>query len=280
MKIVSSKRDDILKEKAEYEEQMSKYNEADKERNRRRISDEQAAAAPVENYLKSELSKFNLLSFQIGVDRGYDWEDEDPMSLDSLEVRIRCNDDNKFDENVALTWSYDVSISGGKVKSETSSWSGMNAVTPEQLDSLKQTVSAIEFLQSVDWEGMIKDKLPSSIEYYKDMPSRPKNRDFDRELLEEDIRDSFGKGIGFKGREMVEYESRWNRPSTGYYFFYGETKTQYRCVFVDTYYINNSDDLSSWLEPRRMKKSNVISAIIGNAKDPDFNITVDSLKKE
>lgn len=257
MKITASRRDDILKEKAEYEEQMNTYEEAKQKASRSMREDEEAVYGPIREYIESNLQKFDLLTFGVQLQRNYEWDRDE--GLDGVEIRVLCNDHNHFDDNVALSWNYDVKVEDGEVKAESSSWSGLKAVTAEQLESLKQTVSAIEFLQSVDWVGLLANKLKKYDEYYKTLPDMPERRDFDKDLLEEDIKDSFGKGIGFPGKLEPEYESRWNTAQKGYYFFYGETPAQYKCVFVPSGYVNRDDNLASWKSyVSRMKKEKVL----------------------
>ena len=280
MKITSSRRDDILKEKEEYDKKMAEYNEADKARDKQKYLDEQAVFEPIRKYLESNLNKFDLLDFAINLNRDWDWDESDKYANDSIEVSVKCNDVNHFDEKVALSWNYDVKIVKGEVEAESSSWSGLKAVTKEQLESLKQTVSAIEFLQDVDWKSLIYRKLPSSIKYYEQLPERPQSRNFEEELLEEDIRDSFGKGIGFKGTQIVDYEASWRGNVDGYYFFYGETPKQYKCVFISKYYLNQDDfDGSNWINYiSRYSKENVLKHLY--KKDYANNtVTIESMKK-
>ncbi len=279
MKITCSRRDDILRDKKEYEEAEEKYEKAKNQVEQRRRSDEEAAFEPVRKYLEDNLNKYDLLDFNIQLSRNWDWDRDSSEEdhRDSIEVRILCNDSNHFDDKVALSWNYDVKTVGGEVKAESSSWSGLKAVTAEQLESLKQTVSAIEFLQSVDWMNLLEKKIPDYMDYTKDLPNRPENRNFDSELLEADIEDSFGTGLGFPGYIEPEYESRWSTSRPVYYFFYGETPSQYRCVTVPAHYVddNQMGDYDWKQNISRMKKAKVLRTI----EKKQERVQVDSMKE-
>ncbi len=278
MKITSSRRDDILKEREEYNKEKALYDEAYKNADTVRQQDEQAVFDKLEKYLDENLTqKFPALEFNIDLRRGWSYRRSKESDHDNVDITIRVNDHMMSDPSSALSWDYEVRVNDGEVKKETSSWSGMQAVTKEQLESLRQTLGALEWLSTVDWAPFIKGTLPDYLEYYHDIPDRPEDRDFDKELFEEDIRDSFNKGIGFPGYQMTD---NGYRGSKGYYFFYGETPTQFRYIFVNAYYINqilNGEDIDlSWYTPSRGKKSNILSEITSKAEKD--RVQIDQLK--
>ena len=158
-RITAGKREDILKRKAEYEAKRAEY-EADRaERVHKFGMAEYDVINPIKERLESDLSIFNLLQFVVRVERHYGGK--------GVRVRIECNENRKFDDSSALAWSYDVRLTDdGDVKRESSSWSGMKAVTPEQVNSLKQTVAAVEYLLYVDWASLINVTMPKYKHYY------------------------------------------------------------------------------------------------------------------
>lgn len=278
MKITCSKRDDILKEREEYNKKKATYDEAAHNADMKRQQDEQAVFSKLQAYLDDNLTKkFPALEFDIDLRRGWTFSRSKESEYDNVDINIRVNDHKMSDPSSALSWDYEVKVDDGEVKKETSSWSGMQAVTKDQLESLRQTLGALEWLSTVDWAPLIKDKLPDSMDYYHDLPDRPEDRDFDKELFEEDIRDSFNTGIGFPGYQMTD---NGYRGSQGYYFFYGETPTQYRYIFINAYYIKqilNGDEVDlSWYSPSRGKKSKILSEI--SSRDEKDRVQVDQLK--
>ena len=81
-----------------------------------------------------------------------------------------------------------------EVKKETGSWSGLQAVTELQLQSLKQSVAALEYLQSFDWEKYLTQdvsKLYEGLERprYED---RPQSEDFSAELKAAELEELVG----------------------------------------------------------------------------------------
>lgn len=193
MRIIASKKDDILRrrdewqkeydvQKAEYDAQQAEY---DAEYRKRALSIKQT----VEGYL----SEFNLLTFNVIVSS--DW-------YGGYEVRIQCNDHNNFDDNVALSWEYSIELtSDGEVKRNTNSWSGLKATTIEQLDSLKQTVSAIEMLMNLDWKTILSVRQPDRSDFIKGRHPEDRSREFETELLSAEIEDIIGT------HKVVEYDN-------------------------------------------------------------------------
>lgn len=191
MKITASRRDDILKQRDEY----------DAEQKRRRARREKDASnyrharhdimEPIADAIKDKLKQFNLLDFEVDVSESYGV---------GLEARIRCNEYRVNDESSALSWSYTCvyDTENDEVKRESNSWSGLSACTAEQIASLRQTVSAIELLSNLDWKSLLNVALPD----FSDFDSTPEgeeplgNRpDFESQLIEADLEDAIGKPV-------------------------------------------------------------------------------------
>ena len=185
MKITCSKRGDILKRRDEwknqYDTQKAKYDEE--------FSNWETAyddkADQIKHNVEEIVSKFNKLTFNIDV--------QSQLRHDHYSINIRVNEYNKFDDDVALSWScrFEVSDDGEIVKS-TNSWSGLTATTPAQIESLKQSVECIEILMNTDWEVLLNTHVPNYKDYVKTQVPEDLSRDFDRELLEADIEDMMG----------------------------------------------------------------------------------------
>lgn len=196
MKITCSKKDDILRQKAEYDAQKAKYDEAYGIAKEKWTEVHKGIKAPIREYVESVLSKFNLLEFEVYVEVRY---------TDTMEVRIRCNDNNKFSDDSALSWNYDIYLDkDGEVHRETGSWSGLKAVTQAQIDSLKQSVEAIETLYNVDWKQLLDVELPEYKDYftqelYDQEPKRP-DRPWEAQLAEAELSDAVGSNTWFKCR--------------------------------------------------------------------------------
>lgn len=185
MKIIASRLDDVLREKEEYDARRKAYNDAQENafRNYRQASN--AVTRVVKEYLEQDLANFPALNFEVRVDQ--DWKD-------MISARVLCNEANKFAKTSALSWSYEAKLNQktGEVISETSSWSGLKATTPAQLDSLRQTVEALEYLNNVDWARLLDVQMPNFDDYAGDIPERVPDRSFSAEIAEAAIEDIIG----------------------------------------------------------------------------------------
>lgn len=225
MKIIASRKDDILRRKAEYDAKVAEYEADQKTRRRNYRQAEDAVTEPVREFLQNELGQFNLLEFEIDVHRGFRAWSRDT----GLEVSIRCNERDKFADTSALSWNYDCYIEeSGEVKKESGSWSGLKATTAAQLDSLKQTVAALELLNSIDWYDVLNKEMPQYSDYFEGGVERPERVDFNRELQEAEIEDAIGQNVLIKVGGISEYGRTpvWAR-------FIKETPTQYQIEIID-----------------------------------------------
>lgn len=191
MKITASKVDDVLRRKTQYDTE--KY-EWDKENSYRRVQYKKAQDAvmnPVKSALEQKLAKFNALTFEVQVEP--DWQASGDLE-ETLRVRIKCNDtyEARNSESRALVWDWEARIHKGEVEKKSSSWSGLQACTEDQLESLRQTVRALELLNDLDWEDLLNRQTPSWNEYFGDQPRQPKGEDWDSELAKAQIEDIIG----------------------------------------------------------------------------------------
>lgn len=225
MKITCSKRDDILKRRAEYE---SDYNARTERYNQQRAKYHEASQQlkdAIRQTVEAGLSKFDMLEFTVKVDSSYR---DDRIGYN---VRVECNENSKFADNSALSWQYNVNLKdNGSVTRETGSWSGLQAVTAEQMDSLRQTVSALEYLNSVNWESLVAVQRPDPSDYIteRDPAYDPNKPDFDKELIEAELEEAIGtntliQGLSPKGVRV-------------WYKLLKQTPKQYEVAYVSAYH--------------------------------------------
>ena len=253
-KITADRREDILKRKAEYEAKRAEY-EADRAKRVHKFDmAEYDVMNPIKERLESDLSIFNLLQFVVRVERHYGGK--------GVRVRIECNENRKFDDSVALAWNYDVNLTkDGEVKRESSSWSGMKAVTPEQVASLRQTVEAVEYLLNLDWASLLNVTLPRYRDYYDGALPEPEEEDFDAELREAELEEY----IGTDTLILVEnFESSGWRGREVYVRLIRETPSQYVCNIFHPYELSSFKEQGRKLADRytqRVKKSNIVPVV-------------------
>lgn len=261
MKITCGKRDEILKQKEEYEadraERQAKYNEQEQ----RFRQAEYDVTSLVEDEVKSQLDRFNALQFDVSVTRG-------SYNNVGLYILIQCNENNKFDVDVALSWDYRVDLTkDGEVRKESSSWSGLKATTEAQIESLTQTLEALKYLNSVDWSTVLNKEMPKYKDYFtEDDPRYDRNKpDFDKLLLEADIEEVIGKDILLKGYSSIN--QRGYGVGSTYYMILKETPAQYTVCRIPGYTVNNEEyDLKEVVEKNkkyayRMRKDTLIQLL-------------------
>lgn len=102
-----------------------------------------------------------------------------------LEIRVRHEGQyGRGDNNVALKWNWDIEIHSSSVKHSTNSYSGLNAVTKENLDELQESVSVMEKLAAIPDSTFIKlrsevnEALPDIVTELGPEPERVDNRSF------------------------------------------------------------------------------------------------------
>lgn len=202
MKITCNRKEDILRRKAEYEDAYNKQKEAHDAEFRNFRNAQFSAVEPTKKYLEDLFAKYPTLHAKVVVDP---WGRYDS---DGISVRIDVNDSEKFNDDTALSWDYSAYLtSDGEVKRESSSWSGMKAVTRDQLKNLEETVAVLKELADLDWENLLKKEMPKYEDYVTTRePDRRNKPDFDRELIEAEIEDIIGQ------RKMIEvkpFSSSW-----------------------------------------------------------------------
>jgi len=278
-KITASKKDDILKRKAQYDADKAAYDARYKEHQSALREAERKVLDPIQKFLESQLRQFDALDFDIDVRRGYNWGKGD-KEYEFAEVYIRCNEHSKFEDSSALSWSYDIGLdSNGEVTRKSSSWSGLKATTVDQMKSLRQTVDALEFLNEVNWNTIIKVDMPKYSDYKLD-EAAPKGEDWRAQLQEAELEELIGT------RNIIKIYN-WNTSPVSGKFAYiqvlKETPAQYLVKVIDSWtidYVINGDETGVTMLKNRLKDTwNVVRAKKGNISlaDPATIYNLDDL---
>lgn len=234
MKITATRKEDILREKAAYEEREAARKARYDESNKKFREAEDAILEPLKTEIERALEQYTALTFMVRVERNW---------RDSIEVRIQCNENEKFDDDVALAWDYTINVSSkGEVKRETSSWSGLKATTEAQMTSLRQTLAALETINGFDWEWLLSKavkNMPQYEDYFKseDVTREPRP-DFEAQLLEAELEELVGTN---KLILVQPFESAWYRGQE-YVQLVRETPKQYEVRQYPYYRFSNPDD--------------------------------------
>lgn len=261
MKITCNRRDEILKQKAEWEAERDARQAKYDEQAQRFHQAEYDVTSLIEDEVKSQLDRFRALQFDIRVGRG-------KYGDGGLYIRIECNENNKFDDDVALSWSYEVNLTKrGELQKESSSWSGLKATTEAQMESLTQTLEALKYLNSVDWSTVLNKEMPKYKDYFtEDDPRYDRDKpNFDQMLMEADIEECIGKDVLLKGYASIN--QRGYGIGTAYYMILKETPSQYQVVRIPGYVMNDEGyDLKDVVErnkkySERMRKDKLIQLL-------------------
>lgn len=257
MKITCARnREQIAREQAAYTERRVAKNKKKDAQYAEWEKDYLAVTNSVKKQIEDALSAFSALNLDIRVESGVgSWE-----SGSRLRVDIRSNEHNVHDEHKALSWNWEAYLDGrtGELKKESGSWSGLNAVTAEQIESLKQSAACLEVINSLDWEAMLNVDTPSYNDYITDdvYEKDPEDgRNFKQELLEADIEDAMNAGLWIKGHGYKWY----NSGAAAYYKVLKETPAQYEVVE------NYADDVlngrATETDPYKIKKATFFQVI-------------------
>lgn len=244
MKITANRRDDILRRKAEWESEFTKQKEAHDREYDRWLAAQEDVAAPAKEYLENLFKKYPLLNANISVTPGR-------YGQDSLRAEIRVNEHSKMDS--ALSWGYEAYILNGEVVRETSSWSGMNAVTFKQIEELEQSVAALKEIAVINWYSILDIRLPKYDDYIKTPdPSFGSKPNWDAELAEAELDDIIGE------RKMIKvhpFDSSWYN---GYVYvaIVKDSGSQYTIKEIPEYYVQRGEASRYFDEtdPHRVKK--------------------------
>jgi len=190
----ASRRDEILQRKADYEARNKAYEE---NRNAAYRNYEGAKAnvfAPLEKVLRDALgADADNLSIKFAESYG-----------DLIQVKISNSQGygHRRDPEASLTWEWKATLNPetGEVKKESSSWSGLEATTMDQIEDLKKCVRQLEIINTLNWEEILNVSIPEYSDFVDNSIEHPGQRpNFEQELVEADIEEAIGQRVLIKG---------------------------------------------------------------------------------
>lgn len=226
--LVASRADEIRKARDEWDAEKARRDAIHDEQDASYRQAERAITKAIEDKIASGLASFNLLEFDVYV------EPYGRYGGPGVSLRVDCNQQKVHDPSSALSWDYKAYItSDGEVVKESSSWSGLEACTEEAMASLKQTVAALEFLNSIDYAQLLNVETPNPKDFFTEdaymVESRP---DFESQLLEAELEEAIGQRVLFLGNPLPndEYYAGYQNI---FYVILGETLKQYKIGRID-----------------------------------------------
>lgn len=203
-------------QKAEHDEQMKNWRQANR-----------TITQGVENEVIALLQDL-VEPLDLHVRSEFNWDD-------TLRVTIESNR-NVHNKDKALSWEWLVLVDSktGQIKKESNSWSGLNAVTEANIESLRLSVDALERLNQIDWATILNKKAPEISEYVT--TREPKNRDheFKAELEMADIEAAMESGGLILGKKNSGRSYR----GKVWFVVVGETPKQYKVVEIPSTYVD------------------------------------------
>lgn len=251
MKITCAKRsrEEIIKDRDEYDAKRKLVHEqadAEMKNYRKAMYD---VYEGVKNEVEAQLANFmDTLNIDVYVTSGW---------RDNLEVAVKSNDNNVHSKDKALSWEWRAQMTEeGEIKKESGSWSGLQAVTEVQLESLRQSVACLEVLNSMDWVAILSKQLPNSDDYitvntYEVDRNRP---NYEAELTEAEIDEAIQNGSWIKGHGYKWYQNH----ATVYYKVLKETPKSYEVEEVWEGRMNEADKYSN---PYKISKEKFFQVI-------------------
>lgn len=223
--ITASKRDEILQRKADWEADYNTRKTAYDDQYRKFRTADQSESDRLAEAVKDAIGD-TTLDIDIDVTNNF-----------NNGYKVQISDENDmFNDSKALSWSYSARLDkDNNVVKETSSWSGLNATTIENLENLKEIVRVLERLNKIDWQELISTiRPPEYTDYVTVRDPRYEDRpDFDSELREADLEDMVGTSTG-----IVCEDSKYYRGLV-YRFITKVNPSSYRVFDVPQYYADN-----------------------------------------
>lgn len=214
-----SRVDDLKKEAETYD---AKRSEAEKMRNSEKLEYRNAVSLLTKSIEKSILAKLascNTSDINIQINQSFG---------DEFEIIIN-NGENPHNKSQGLSWNWRVSVDyDGNIKKDSGSWSGLKAITKEQINDLRNTVEILSILNDMNWKDVfdvIRKNYPEYEDYIK--TEVPKTRNFDKEIEEAEIDECVGNtNLAIEGEKGASKYFSIMRPF--YYIIEKETPSQFR----------------------------------------------------
>ena len=211
--IRSSRKDDLLKEKAawqmKYDARKQLYKDQEQNYHNARWDWIDNLVNIVTNQFKAYIDK--LPGLIITADR----------SWGNVEIHFNYEDRSPR-ENKSLLWSYEIQLTeSGEIKKESNSWSGFQAVTSTQIDDLMNSANLLKAIVEFDWAPVLEEAKKTQPKYSNYIGIRDPNYDpdykdpgYDKMIKEAEVDEAINSGKWIKA-----YEGPWNNGSVWYFVF-------------------------------------------------------------
>lgn len=192
MKITANRRDDIIRQRDEYDAETNRLNDKSEAASKeyRRVQYELKSA--LERKVSDMIGPTSI-SLRINADP---WGH---FGANSWSVEVKANEGSNFNDKVALVWNWEVKLDkDGNIVKDSGSWSGLKVVTPEQIADLEESVRVMKILNGIDWKEILNSPMAKWEDYVDEevennLRDRKKNRpDFESDLQAAELENLIG----------------------------------------------------------------------------------------
>ena len=206
MKITANRRDDIIKQRDQYEaDYQAKQEKYDQESDKLRRAEYEVMHG-VEEKVKAALADVSQ-GAKLDIRARKEWlTRSDDITVS---IYVMCNENEKFDDTTALAWNWSVKLDDdGNVIKDSGSWSGLKACTAAQLEDLQRSLEIMKRLNDMDWGDLLSAEMPRYRDYVTEgQPYRGNRPNFEQMLFDIDIEEAIGKPVLIKGAD--DYSRMW-----------------------------------------------------------------------
>lgn len=266
MKITANRYEDIIKQRDEYDLVTQEFE-------RKRESNHDKYKADLYDAKKSlEREVVDLIG-----DTKLDLEIyADPYGTFGIDtgwaINVKAHSNGNFDDAVALVWNWEVKFNEkGEIIKDSGSWSGLKAITAEQLDDLEESVRVLKLLNNADWAEILNAPKPkyedySDPEINKSIQERKSSRpDFESDLISAQLEDLVGTNTAVKLSDDAEWRGN------VWMFVTGITDKFVKGYIFPQFYLDkgySADEIREKIYERRTSKSKLV-------KDGSSLVTLD-----
>lgn len=247
--------DDLRKQRDEYDAETNRLESINEENELRYRSDIHNKSNEIARAISNLIGSTPL---ELSIRVRDDWND-------AWEVDIRANEGSKFSDKTALSWNWSVKFdNNGTIVKDSGSWSGLKAITPDQLADLEESVRVLKVLNKIDWYMLLKDRFGAkpkfddyidsevSNQFYSRKKSRP---NFEEQIQSAQIQEFINSNKALK----LSQDQRWR--GTCWIIPTGVSDKFVTGYIFPDYYLSRNytvDEIKESADKRRTSLSNLI----------------------
>lgn len=157
VKITCTKLEDLLKNEKALKDLAKSNKDRQNKSDLQYEADIQKLTASAKSYIESELSRFNLVRFDVEI--GY------RSASSTVHAEIIAVENNNSRKKLCWSLTVDVELPEGDVSKQAGAWKGLIDCTPDKIAVIKQSTEAIELLNTIDWYSLLNMQYPNYEDY-------------------------------------------------------------------------------------------------------------------